>query len=76
MSASSKWPKATSRSRPGLPRVAHAVDRCTAPRPSRPAARSMCAVADGDVDRHVEDLPHLPAVVVPLQREPVAGLRP
>ncbi len=75
MSASSKWPKPTSSRRPGrLAGVAHAVDR-VARHPDRLARLGAPrAVADGDVDRHVEDLPHLAAVVVALQREPVAGL--
>ena len=75
MSASSKSPKAISSTRPGLlALVGHPVERVA--RDPHRLARSGApgSLPDGDLDRHVEDLPELAAVVVGLQREPVAGL--
>ena len=73
MSASSKSPKAISSSRPGVALVGHPVDGA-ARHPDRLAGLALQVVTDGDLDRPVEDLPELAAVVVGLQREPVTGL--
>ncbi len=55
--------------------VAHAVVEPRGTQTVSPGWRIHVAVVDRDVDGHVEHLPHLTAVVVPLEREPVAGLR-
>ena len=52
----------------------HAVGRAAGDPDHLAGLGQPLAVVDGDVDRHVEDLPHLAAVLVLLQRQPVAGL--